>query len=485
MTADALHSRAAQCLGSGQLAQAQQLCLQALQLQPGHAASQHLMGHLAARQGQWLQALQWLQRAQQAGLVSAGLQAELGSVLRQLGHLDAALQHYEASLALQPAQAVVHYNKGNLLRQQRRNEEAVACFKQAITLQPGLAQAWSNLGNALEDLDRYAEARDAYQQALTLMPQLKAAQYNLGLCQLQTGELQAGWDNFEARWALPDFEAVALKTLQPRWQSHHTGNTLLIWAEQGLGDEIFWAGLLDRAHELAPTVMVQADARLVPLLRRSFDQLHWVPGRQSLQGLAFDTHMPMGALGAIMRPTLASFDARAGGYLQARPGRVAQLRARLVSDGQRLCGLAWQSKNPVSGSDKSLALHDLLPVLRQPGWRFVNLQYGDVSAELTALMQLHGIEIAKVQDIDNFHDIESLADLVAACDCVVSTSNSTVHLAGALARPVYLLSHPGKGRMWYWLQQRNGRSLWYPTVRIMPLHGLLPDFDPLIKAMNP
>jgi ADP-heptose:LPS heptosyltransferase len=114
-----------------------------------------------------------------------------------------------------------------------------------------------------------------------------------------------------------------------------------------------------------------------------------------------------------------------------------------------------------------MRLEDLLPALRQPGMVFVNLQYGDVAQEIADLKAEHGIEILQYSEVDNFNDLDGLANLVEACDVVLTTSNSTAHLAGALNQETINLVSFGGARIWYWLNEVNGRSLWYPSVKLV------------------
>jgi ADP-heptose:LPS heptosyltransferase len=114
-----------------------------------------------------------------------------------------------------------------------------------------------------------------------------------------------------------------------------------------------------------------------------------------------------------------------------------------------------------------MRLEDLLPALRLPGMVFVNLQYGDVAQEIADLKAEHGIEILQYSEVDNFNDLDGLANLIEACDVVLTTSNSTAHLAGALNQETINLVSFGGARIWYWLNEVDSRSLWYPSVKLV------------------
>jgi tetratricopeptide (TPR) repeat protein len=461
-----LHDQAAHWLRQGQPKQALQPVRQALALCPQHLPSMHLLGHLLGQLHQWQEARHWLEMALHGGVTGVAVHLDLAHVLRGQGLHEQALTHYDLFLSQQPAHWRARYNRANTLRDLDRHAQAVDDYRQVLSLQPGLAPAWANLGNALRDLDDLAAAQQAYQSAIAADPQLHAARYNLGLTQLQLGQWSEGWAHFEARWQMPDFSDQNLATPRPRWTAAAPGKSLCLWAEQGLGDEIFWAALLEQAHTMAEQVWVRIDPRLMPLLMRSFPQLHWVSKHESPQSLAFDTHLPLGSLGAVWRSRNEAFAQEPRPFLHADPQRVQRLRQILSPDGLPLCGVSWQSFNPRSGRHKSLTLTDLLPLLKTPGWRFVSLQYGEVKDECQRLQRLEGVDLQICEGIDCKDDLVGLTDLIGACDRVVSCSNSTIHLAGAMAKPSLLMLGRGRGHIWYWSNRSADRSLWYPSVSI-------------------
>jgi hypothetical protein len=178
------------------------------------------------------------------------------------------------------------------------------------------------------------------------------------------------------------------------------------------------------------------------------------------------THqIPLPDLGAWLRLNRESFSPH-DGYLRADAARVARFRNLLkIKDNERLIGLSWRSQNRDIGRHKSIGLGQLLDALPSKGLRFVNLQYGAVDEEIAALRTAtnHAVEI--IPDLDCFGDIDGLAALVKVCDAVVTVSNVTAHLAGALGQRVGLLCPLGPGRPWYWFATGQD-SPWYPSMRI-------------------
>jgi ADP-heptose:LPS heptosyltransferase len=181
-------------------------------------------------------------------------------------------------------------------------------------------------------------------------------------------------------------------------------------------------------------------------------------------------HSPIARLGSYLRRDAEAFPQRPQGFLTPDAARAAELRAGLKDDGRTMVGLSWKSQNPKFEKAQSARLTDFASLLQRPGCRFVDLQYGDTSADREAVERELGVTVEHLDDIDNTRDIDGLAALMAACDAVVTVSNTTAHLAGALGRPTLVFVPYGHARLWYWFKDR-GDSPWYPRLRVARQHS--------------
>ncbi len=306
---------------------------------------------------------------------------------------------------------------------------------------------------------------------MALDPEHFEAPWNKALALLSTGTLGEGWDLYGARWKKQDFSSKPYVTTRPEWDGA-PGVRLLIWEEQGIGDQILFGTMLPDVAATVSEAIVLTDARLVPLFGRSLPGIRFVAAEQGVSEGDYDAHLAMGALGRHFRRSLSDLPEAADGYLKADPGRASALRSSLCGPGEKLVGLSWKSRNTSIGEAKSLDLPDFLPLFRLPGIRFVNLQYGDTAAETADLGERFGVDVQTCASVDNFSDIDGLAALIEACDLVVTTSNTTVHLAGALGKTTLMILTYGGDILWYWGNRRDGRSLWYPAVRMVAQRSL-------------
>jgi tetratricopeptide (TPR) repeat protein len=415
---------------AGRLAEAEHLYRQVLDIDPAHADAIHLLGMLAF----------------------------------QAGELDRAAATIGDAIALHPAAASYHSNLGNVLEAQDKLDEAAASYRCALALRPGLAETHVNLGNVLRAMGDVDGALAEYRLALQCNPDLAEASVAESAARLLQGNFAAGWPNFELRWHTRDYDTPMRTYPQPLWNGEPLASgRLFIWGEQGVGDEIMFAGLLPDLIETGVPLAIDCAPRLAPLFARSFPGLPVVSGCDpaSQPELEIAAHLPSGSLPRFLRNNQAAFAAVKSPYLVADTTERNRFRSQ-YDDGRLLIGVAWHTRNTNSGRKRSLALSTLAPLFDNPRMKWMSLQYGD-HAELEAQGQAAGVPLLVDRTVDQLDNIDRFASQVAAMDMVIAIDNSAAHLAAALGLPTWLLLPCAPD--WRWLLQTE-RSPWYPTMRI-------------------
>ncbi|PWC33979.1 tetratricopeptide repeat protein [Azospirillum sp. TSO35-2] len=423
----------------------------------------------------------------------------LGSALQEMDRLAEAATHYRRALALRGDYAEAWANLGTLLRAQDDYAEAEAALRHALRLDPGHAVALTNLGVVLKETGRAAEAEAAHREALRLAPDdaetlvnlalLREAQgqgdeaerlyraalerapgfalarWNLALRLLGQGQLAEGLEQYEARFASRRVSAGRNLAL-PVWDGR-PGARVLVWREQGLGDELmFGTALPDLANRILAdrmdpgSLVVEVDARLVGLVGRA------LPGvtvrAETASSMDADAHLPMGSLPRLLRRGLADFPVRTA-WLAPDPARAAAWRDRLAALGPGLrVGLCWGSQNTLGERKNAYTtLADWAPLLTLPGLTPVTLQYDGREAEIAAAEARFGVTIHRWADSDLKNDLEGVAALISQLDLVVTVASSVGEMAGALGVPVWRFGGPGD-----WTALGTGVRPWFPSMRL-------------------
>jgi tetratricopeptide (TPR) repeat protein len=436
---------------------------------------------------------------------AADLHTELGVILLALGHIEEAAAHLERAVAISPTSVPALGNLGIARKAQGRIDDAVACYRGALAIAPNMAALHNNLGDALKMYDMEA-AISAFSTALRLQPDYPEALDNLGVayfCQNRLREalecieralvLQPAFNRAASHkatllfllgrlpeaWALHRrrFELDGVKTdphgrfAFPVWRGEKlTGMSLLVWTEQGLGEEILQASMFRDVRAAVAQMSVECTPRVLTLFQRSFPNIDFIPRLDPSRASGADIHanyqVAAGDLGAVFRADFASFP-RHQGYLTVDAGKAAAFRKRYGGGtGNVIVGISWASYNAALGKEKTLALRDLAPILRVPGVTFINLQYRSSPNEVAAVEKDLGVRILTDPLIDPLGDIDDLAGQISALDLVVSVSNTNVHLAGALNVPVWnIVPAYNASGMWHWFHDLD-QSPWYPAMRI-------------------
>ncbi len=388
----------------------------------------------------------------------------LGVTLKEAGKLDEALGMLGKALQVQPDSALIHCVIGVILKLQGHYENAAKSLENAIRLDPNMADAHSNLGVVLQIMGATALALQHHARAIALAPGFAQAHWGMAPALLAAGNLAPGWEKYDWRLSVDGF----CRTFpQAWWQGEPlAGKTLLIWGEQGVGDEILFAQGIADAIQAGARVIVECEARLAPLFSRSFPGIaaHGKenPPHARLLQADIDYQIPMGSLARWYRPTLESFPAHQG-YLIPAPERVEHWKDWLASLGPGpKVGISWRSMKRGAGRDNYYTeLSQWGEILATPGAVFVNLQYGECSEELEQARQLFGVEIRQAPGLNLKDQLDDVAALTKALDLVIGPKTSVTAMAGAVGVPTWLLNSDSD-----WSMLGTDRMPWFPSVKV-------------------
>ena len=450
----------------GEMARAAQHYRQALEADPEFAPASSGLGHALRALGNLDAAAAAYQRAVDLRPDFADFHTALGAALLELGRRDAALAVLRRALELQPGAADAHVNLGHTLHELGCSELSIAAYCRAVELRPELPEVHLHLGSALF-ADGYGAAQAAanFKRAIELRPAFTEARFNHALTLLARGELAEGWKDFELRFdaALGARRVPRAVLPQPQWQGEDLhGKSLLVWGEQGVGDQVQFATLVPELAARARDCTFVCLPKLVPLFARSFPAATVtaeLPRTSSAGG--FDFQSAAGSTARWLRPDLASFP-RGGGYLTADSARVAYWRERFAGLGAGLrVGFSWRSHD--LRGDRALScsmLDDWQPLFLIAGAHWICLQYDDCAAELDAARKAQGVTVQRMPDVDMFDDLDETAALIMALDLVISAPTTVSVLAAALGVETWQMMYG-----YDWQTHGTERNLWLPAMR--------------------
>ena len=419
----------------------------------------------------------------------------IGTVYSQMNRKDDALATYKKVLEINPNYKQVLNNMGNIYLGQKKFDNAVASYEKALEVDPNYSDAMNNLANALKEMEYLDEAIYYYEQAieapnarvelysnygvalkdrgyfdramemldlaLEKKPEYPDAEWNKALVYLSNGNFAKGWDAYEWRWQSTNFDSKHLLSSKPKWSG--AKERVLIWPEQGLGDQIMFSTLFAEFAEKCAVAIFQVDPRLLPLFRRTYPEYYFIPSDKALAENEYDSHIPMGSMPKYLRRSAENFSTAQAKPLIVDSDAKDKIRQAFRLGDRKLVGISWKSKNADTGLRRSLELEEIMKTFAGKDVDFVSLQYGDTQEDIKKLYDATGIAIKTVDQIDTFTDIDKLASLIACCDEVVTIDNSTVHLAAAIGVRTHLLLPFVCD--WRWFAHQHG-SLWYRDLNV-------------------
>lgn len=382
----------------------------------------------------------------------------LGVIHYQRGEIAAALPLLEQAAARRASEPEFHNNLGLALAAADRENDAVAQYRAALALKPDHVAAWNNLGLALQAQNEVHAAIDAFRHALALAPGFAHARWNLALALLLDRQFAEGWREYDARLALPELERGRNRFPGPRWDgAAPAGKTLLVYPEQGLGDALQFARYATLLAAAGARCVMHCPEPLAPLLATvpGVAQL----GRDGDPLPAYDAHLSLLSLPRVLGTTAEGIPAPVP-YLAVPEAKRSAAHAALARSAAKYrVGLCWAG-NPAHGNDRnrSLPLAALAALLTVPEVAWFSLQQGAGAAQIQST---RGAE--HVVPLPEGTPLLDTAALISALDLVLTVDTSIAHLAGALARPTWVLLPFAPD--WRWQLERED-SPWYPTLRL-------------------
>jgi tetratricopeptide (TPR) repeat protein len=474
---DLLGDLAAALVNEGRIADALQPIRAALELNPNNAIQLANYGYLLGRLGQHEQAIEFTRRATQIDPGCAPAWVQYAEALWRAWKYPESIAPARRAVQLAPENAHAHLVLGNALQVAGEFEEACAEYRRVIQLQPQSFDAYNNLALTTLKMGEAHQAAQMYDQILARWPNERDALANNSLTRLTLGDYERGLAHYEARTTLAQFDEV--RRAGKLWEGQDlAGKTILLAPEQGFGDTIQFIRYAPLVARRGGNVIAGSPAELVPVVRTVAGLSRVIPIGEPRPPI--DYIIAMGSLPRIFSTRVDSIPADVP-YMSAEPARVEQWRSRLAADSSVKIGIVWAgSRLHQNDRARSCRLIDFAPIAAVEGVSLYALQKGGAVDEMND-PQLPFKITPLGQDLNDFGDT---AALLMNLDLLISVDTSVVHMAGALARPVWTIV--ARGPDWRWLLERQDTP-WYPTMRLFrqkDLRQWAPVFDRIAAELR-
>jgi Flp pilus assembly protein TadD len=459
----------------GQLLQAESLYKRLIGQAPNSHEILNLLGVLYVQQRDFEKALLFLTNATALSPHTAKYHYDLGVVLQELWNLNEAVNHYRVASKLQPDYHEAWENLAVALSDLGRHKEASEACAKSLLLQPDSLISLCNLATIRRWQGKHEQSLQLLKEALQHNPAHIRARDRFAQLLLSLGEFESGWIEYSWRVYTHNYFCMDKNFVPlPKWAGGSLAEKrIIVHSEQGIGDEVMFASCLEDLLALKPAhTAVMCDPRLTNLFKRSFPsvdicacgQMEWGNTGENIE---MDIRVPLGDLPRYFRSSLHDF--RDGGpYLVPDPDQVIDWSRRLQEMGGELkVGISWRgSLDRRVAEARSIPLHLWKPILETEGCTFINLQYGDWQQEIDNLPETIQKKVVCFEEINPLLDLESFAALIKCLDLIITVDNSTVHFAGAIGTPTWLLLPALADFRWH-LSVPDGKTPWYSSVTLL------------------
>ncbi|OQX08253.1 MAG: hypothetical protein BWK80_48380 [Desulfobacteraceae bacterium IS3] len=494
---------------SGKLKEAETLYKKILEVQPGHIEAIHRLAVLYAQERKFDLSINFFLKTVSLKPDSAEVHYNFAQMFKLQGNPAKAAESFREAIRFKPDYVEAYLSLGEILKETRRLSEALENYRKAVSLMPDFAEAHRCLGSALKELGRFDEAAESYDRALSLNPNFpdiyinignlerlkgnidKAAEYYrkaislkpdyalahlcLSIVLLLRGDFENGWKAYQWRWESEPLRATKRNFPVPQWDgSPLNGKRILLYSEQGMGDTIHFIRYVSSVKQLGGKIIVQCEKELIKMFSR-IPEIGLLISKEQIPP-AFDVHCPLLSLPYLFGTKADTIPADLP-YLSSSQKLIEKWREHFKGIREVKIGLVWAGgwRHP-EDHYRSMPLSLFRPLIAVPNTRFFSLQVGERAADL----KQYGFE-GKVVDLSlELSDFSETAAVISLSDVVITVDTAVAHLAGALAKPVWLLLPFAPD--WRWLLHRED-SLWYPKVMRLFRQERLGQWEPVINRV--
>jgi tetratricopeptide (TPR) repeat protein len=435
-----------------------------LQYSPNHSDTLAMLGVIQSFSKNYKLAIQLTTRAIKSNPRNEKLYNTRGYYNISIGKFNEGIVDYKKAIKLNQNYTEAYNNYAMALKDTMQWENALNIINKAININNKISILHVTKGKILLDLQLLGLSIKSLDTALQINSKDYNALYTKSLSLIMNKQISDGWQLYEHRWKTNAVNSSFLKTDKPLWNGSNAYKNILVWKEQGIGDEIMCSSLINDLAKHCNRIYLLVDIRLITLYKRSFSSnVILIDPREPLDDLEYDAHIPIFSLPLHFKLDPNNYiDGKK--FLYANKLTTDKMKKKIQNENhKKICGISWKSGSNTDGNARTIDLLKFIKLLDNGNLIFVNLQYGETAAEIDLVEKKLGIKIFNKDLVDNKNDIDGLASIIEACDVVVSIDSATVHLAGALGKDTHVIL-PFKSDF-RWMADVN-KSIWYNSITL-------------------
>ena len=418
-------------------------------------------------------ALIFLKLANNEGRQSSLILRNIGLCYKNLNNINQAINYYKNSIDLEKSYIGSYLALGSIYLEEKENDLAINTFQTASNIAQNIIKNYKSnnveevLLNDIAILFSILGNYNLAEKSIKILEEkfLLKASHKMLLSEvlLSKGNFEEGWSYYEYRfdYYLEEKNINNFKNFpKPLWNEDLGNEAILIWSEQGLGDQILFGTILEDFILKFKKVYLMVDPRLKNFYSKFLKRIEIVGSDEYLNSDLYDYHIPLGSIAKYSRKTIYDFKTINLNFFKNLNWKNISIKRKLK------CAVSWKSVNSFKSKYKSIKLKELNTIFKNPKIDFYNIQYTDEKRELNELKKEFDITIKKPNDVDALNDIDGLMKFIDSCDFVISVSNTNAHISGILNKPTLLLLPKIYGTWWYWHNEFNNKNIWYPSIKV-------------------
>ena len=394
-----------------------------------------------------------------------------GSLHNNLANLYLEINEYKKAkdfsykaTSLNPNCSKSFFTLGVSLNACNKLSEAICAFKKSFRLDKNNYEALLNIGNIYKDRKKFTKALEVYRQYQKLFPKKVDGYYSESTLHLRTQRLKVGWEKYEV--ALKDDSRNVIDGYHTEskslWDGKPFDGTLLIYGEQGIGDQIFFSTILFDLMKFHSRIILKVDKRLKRLFENNFQNILIYSQNEYVPEGYYQKYIAIGSLCKFLRKDLKSFENTT--FSQFKHNKKPLNLRKCFKNKKPVIGVSWYTKSFETGINRSLKPIELSTIINESNLNFVNLQYGEYQEQIREIQQLTNGALFTYSNIDLTNDFENLSNLILECDLVLTIDNTLAHLSSSLGQKTWILLPHSANFRWF---EKTSNSLWYKSSTLI------------------